>query len=87
MGVWVRTTMPSATGVVHDAGVPRRPSISTRHNRQEPNASRRSVAHSLGTSMPASAAARMTEVPSGTTTVKPSTSTATVAGPALAGVP
>ena len=82
-GVWVRTTMPSATGVVHEAGVPRRPSISTRHSRQEPNASSLSVAHSLGMSMPASAAARMTDVPSGTVTVSPSTSTETVAGPVL----
>ena len=48
-GVGVRTTMPSATGVVHEAGVPRRPSISTRQSRQEPNASRLSVAHNLGT--------------------------------------
>ena len=86
-GVWVRTTMPSATGVVHEAGVPRRPSISTRQSRQEPNASSRSVAHNLGTSMPARAAARMTDVPSGTETLNPSTSTETDAGPSLAGVP
>ena len=30
--------MPAPTGVVHEAGVPPRPSISTRHRRQEPNA-------------------------------------------------
>ena len=48
LGVRVWTTMPSSAGVVQEAGVPLRPSISTRHRRQEPNASRLSVAHSLG---------------------------------------
>ena len=72
MSVWVRTTMPSATGVVQEAGAPVRPSISTRHRRQEPNASRLSVAQSLGTDTPAIWAARMTEVPSGTVTAWPS---------------
>jgi hypothetical protein len=37
----VRTTIPAATGVVQAAGVPARPSISTRQTRQEPKASRR----------------------------------------------
>ena len=46
------TLMPAATGVVHEAGVPRRPSISHRQRRQEPNGSRLSVAHSLGIWMP-----------------------------------
>jgi hypothetical protein len=64
--------MPSATGVVHEAGVPLRPSISTRHMRQEPKASTMSVAQSFGTEMPASCEARITEVPSGTVTSKPS---------------
>src|SRR3546814_5694671 len=59
--VWVVTDMPSVAGVVHDAGVPRMPPISTTHNRQEPNASRLSVAHSFGTSTPASLAARSEE--------------------------
>jgi hypothetical protein len=86
-GVCVRTTMSAATGVVHEAGVPRRPSISTRQSRQDPNASSLSVAHSLGMSTPASAAARMTDVPSGTVTGSPSTSSEMVAGPSLAGVP
>ena len=45
----VGTFMPGATGVVQDAGVPARPSISTRHTRQEPNASSESVAQSFGT--------------------------------------
>ena len=35
----VRTFMPGSQGVVQEAGVPRRPSISTRHRRQEPNGS------------------------------------------------
>ena len=64
-----------------------RPSISTRHSRQEPNGSRESVAHSLGMSMPASAAARMTDVPAGTVTAMPSISTLQSASPGRAGVP
>ncbi len=86
-GVWVRTFIPSATGVVHDAGEPLRPSMSTRHMRHEPKGSRLSVAHSFGMSMPHSVAARITEVPSGTSTCLPSISTDTVASPERAGVP
>ena len=37
LGDCVVTDMPGATGVVHEAGVPLRPSISTRHMRHEPN--------------------------------------------------
>jgi hypothetical protein len=48
--------MPSATGSVHDAGVPLPPSTSTRQSRHEPKASMLSVAQSLGTAMPAIAA-------------------------------
>ena len=66
--VWVRTTMPAATGVVQEAGVPARPSISTRHRRHDPKASTMSVAQSLGICVPISMAARMIEVPSGTRT-------------------
>ena len=44
--------------------MPLTPSTSTRQSRHEPNGSRLSVAHSLGTSTPASAAARITDVPS-----------------------
>ena len=66
--VCVLTTMPSATGVVHEAGVPARPSISTRQSRHEPNASTMSVAQSFGICVPISIAARMIEVPSGTVT-------------------
>ena len=62
------TTMPSATGVVQEAGVPPRPSISTRQTRQEPKAFSMSVAQSFGISIPASIAARMIEVPAGTVT-------------------
>jgi hypothetical protein len=63
-----------ATGVVHEAGIPRPPSICTTHNRHEPNGSMLSVAHSLGISMPMLAAARITDVPAGTVTLKPSIS-------------
>jgi hypothetical protein len=80
------TFMPGSTGVVQEAGVPRRPSISTRQSRQEPNGSRLSVAQSLGTESPASTAACMTEVPAGTVTGWPSISSVTGA-PARAGVP
>ena len=84
----VVTTMPSATGVVQEAGVPARPSISTRHSRHEPNASTMSLAHSFGTLMPASIAARMIEVPSGTVTAKPSMVSDDRSSPTLdAGVP
>ena len=62
----VRTFMPAATSVVHEAGKPLRPSISTRHTRQEPKALSVSVAQSFGISRAASAAARMIEVPAGT---------------------
>src|SRR3546814_13219631 len=71
-GVWVETDMPSATGVVQEAGVPARPAISTRQSRQEPKASPISVAHSLGTWLPPSLEASLTEAPSGTVTLMPS---------------
>ena len=54
--LWVCTTIPAATGVVQLAGVPRRPSISTTHSRQEPKALTLSVAQSFCTVTPASAA-------------------------------
>ena len=78
---------PSATGVVQEAGVPPRPSISTRQTRHEPNASSMSVAHSFGISTPASIAARMIEVPSGTVTLRPSISSVTAFSDLEAGVP
>ena len=77
--------MPASTGVVHDAGVPRRPSISTRHRRHEPNGSSESVAHSLGTWMPASIAARITDVPAGALTSMPSIFSVTVCVDSLRG--
>ena len=79
--------MPSATGVVQEAGVPLRPWISTRHSRQEPNASTMSVAQSFGISRPSSAAARMMEVPSGTVTETPSMVTLTIFSALERGVP
>ena len=48
--------MPSATGVVQEAGVPLRPWISTRHSRQEPNATvQHGFAHSVAVIMAARA--------------------------------
>jgi hypothetical protein len=40
--------MPAATSVVHEAGKPLRPSISTRHTRQEPKCLSVSVRTQLG---------------------------------------
>ena len=85
--VWVCTTMPSATGVVQEAGVPLRPWISTRQSRQEPNASSMSVAQSLGICVPISIAARMIEVPSGTVSLTPSMVSVTSFLALEAGVP
>ena len=85
--VCVFTTMPGATGVVQDAGVPARPSISTRHSRHEPNASTMSVAHSFGICVPISIAARMIEVPSGTVICRPSMVSVTVFSAFDRGVP
>ena len=79
--------MPSDTGVVQEEGVPFRPSISTTHKRQEPNALRRSVAHNFGMLLPSIAAARIMEVSVGTVTDFPSISTVTVSIFLLAGVP
>ena len=83
--VW--TFRPGATGVVQDAGVPLRPSTSTRHSRQLPKFSSMSVAHSLGTLMPASMDARMIDVPSGTVTSRPSMVNVTMVWETAAGVP
>ena len=87
LGDCVRTFMPGSAGVVQEAGVPRRPSISTKHSRQEPNASMLSVAHSFGTCTPASTAARIIEVPRGTVTGLPSISSVTSVSAIRAGVP
>src|SRR5690606_25442126 len=83
--VW--TTMPSSTRVVQEAGWPRRPSMSTRHRRQEPKASSESVAHSLGILIPAKAAACITEVPTGTSINLPSMVRLTISVWVEAGVP
>ncbi len=85
--VVVCTFIPAATGVVHEAGVPPRPSISTRHSRHDPNAFSVSVAQSFGTLIPANIAARMTDVPSGTVICCPSTVSVTVLSNELSGVP
>src|SRR5579872_600916 len=74
LSLLVRTLIPASTGVVHDAGHPLRPSTSMRHRRHEPNAAIESVAHNFGIAAPASAAARKTDVPSGTLTGVPSIS-------------
>src|SRR5579872_1818050 len=79
--------MPDSTGVVQEAGVPLRPSISTRHSRQEPNASSMSVAQSFGILLPSVAAAAITDVPAGTLTSCPSIVSVTLAGPTRIGVP
>ena len=85
--VWVCTTRPFMAGVVQEAGVPARPSISIRQSRQEPNASTMSVAHNFGICVPASMAARMMEVPSGTVTLLPSMVSVTIASDFERGVP
>ncbi|MGY4309790.1 hypothetical protein ACVIJ6_007033 [Bradyrhizobium sp. USDA 4369] len=85
--VWVWTTRPGATGVVQEAGVPARPSTSTRQSRQEPNASTMSVAHSFGICVPASMAARMIEVPAGTVMLWPSMVSVTIVSDLERGVP
>ena len=86
-GVWVCTTIPAATGVVQEAGVPARPSISTRQSRQEPKLSSMSVAQSFGISVPIAIAARMMLVPAGTVTASPSMVSVTISSAFEAGVP
>jgi hypothetical protein len=86
-GERVRTFMPAETCVVQEAGKPLRPSISTRHRRQEPKAFSESVAQSFGMRASASAAARMTDVPAGTVTVAPSISSVTCSSDFAGGVP
>ena len=78
---------PGATGVVQDAGVPLRPSTSITQSRQEPKALMLSVAQSLGISVPASIAARMIDVPSGTVTLFPSMVRVTIFSEVDSGVP
>ena len=68
---------PAATGVVQEAGQPLH--ALDLHQAQAAGAEglQLSVAHSFGILMPASAAARITEVPSGTVTSRPSISSVT----------
>src|SRR3984957_13912008 len=86
-GVLVRTIIPASAGVVHEAGVPLRPSISTRQSRHDPKASTLSVAQSLGIGLSIRAAAAITDVPGGTLTLRPSMVSVTVAAPVRIGVP
>ena len=79
--------MPSAAGVVQLAGVPLIPSISTRHRRQEPKAWTLSVAHSFGIEPPDWEAARITLVPAGTVTTRPSMVSVTSVSDKTSGVP
>ena len=83
----VMTDMPGATSVVQLAGNPALPSISTRHMRQDPKAFSVSDAQSFGILTPICAAARITDVPSGTITSNPSILTVTWPADVLAGVP
>src|SRR5580698_8460459 len=86
-GVFVRTIIPASAGVVHEAGVPFRPSISIRQRRHEPKASTLSVAQSLGIGLSIIAAAAITDVPGGTLTLRPSMVSVTVGSPVRIGVP
>src|ERR1700729_1116942 len=86
-GVLVRTIIPASAGVVQEAGVPFRPSISTRQRRHDPKASTLSVAQSLGIGLSIRAAAAITDVPGGTLTLRPSMVSVTVASPVRIGVP
>ncbi len=87
LSLCVVTFMPAATGVVHEAGKPFMPSICTRQRRHEPNASSNSVAHNFGIVMPASDAARSTDVPAATRMSTPSIVSATVSVDGDFGVP
>src|SRR5271168_2234165 len=79
--------MPCSAGVVHEAGVPFRLSISTRQRRHDPKASTLSVAQSFGIGLSIRAAAAITDVPGGTLTLRPSMVSVTVASPVRIGVP
>src|ERR1700761_3803658 len=79
--------MPFSAGVVQEAGVPLRPSISTRQSRQEPNASKESVAQSFGIGACSVAAAAITDVPLGTLTCRPSIVSVTCSSATRIGVP
>ena len=87
LGVWVVTFMPFSTGVVHEAGIAL---AALDLDQAEPARAERlelSVAHSFGMPTPASTAARITDVPSGTVTGMPSIVSVTVRSETRAGVP
>src|SRR6202167_1123580 len=86
-GVLVRTIIPASAGVVQEAGVPFRPSISTRQRRHDPKASTLSVAQSFGIGLSIIAAAAITDVPGGTLTWRPSMVSLAVDAPVRMGVP
>ena len=73
LGIRVETSMPSRTGVVHEAIGPGVPSTPTRQTRHAPNGACRSSKQSVGISAPAMRAASRTVVPSTTSTSVPST--------------
>ena len=77
----------SLNGVVQLAGVPRIPSTSTRHRRHDPKALTLSVAQRLGIEPPLLAAARITLVPAGTVTLRPSMVRLTSLSAQTSGVP
>jgi hypothetical protein len=66
---WVRTTMSSATVMVHDAIGLRWPSTSTRHCRHAPTGCNNGWSQNRGICIPASSAARISKVPFGTVTL------------------
>ncbi len=70
---WVRTTIPSATGVVQEVTGLGAPSTWTMHWRHAPAGSSRGWSQKRGIWTPRRSAARMTSVPGGTETSRPST--------------
>ena len=69
--VSLRITIPSVTGVAQASGLPRAPSISTRHSIQAPKASMRWSLHKFGISTPCAKAACKTDVPASVSKVCP----------------
>ena len=65
--------MPDSAAVVHEGSAPERPSISTRHIRQLPNAAVMSAPQNLGSACAASTVAAITLLPAGRVTGTPST--------------
>ena len=82
-GVFVWTTMPSATGVLHDAHMRSSPSTCTTQTRHAPIWLIFSRKHSVGILMPSSSAALRMVVPSGTETCWLSIVSVTICGASL----